>query len=51
MKFNSKLIIEKTKVTEKLLYQLNNDITTNKLTSEMLKDLLSTIQEMITTDF
>tara|TARA_R110000764_G_scaffold223165_1_gene311977 strand:- start:64 stop:219 length:156 start_codon:yes stop_codon:yes gene_type:complete len=51
MKFNSKLIIEKTKVTEKLLYQLNNDIITNKLTSEMLKDLLSTIQEMITTDF
>jgi hypothetical protein len=51
MKFNSKLIIEKTNVTETLLYQLKKDIISDKLTGDMLRDLNKTIINIIHTDF
>ena len=51
MRFNSDLIKEKTKVIDKLIYQLKGDIISDKLTGDMLRDIKKTIDEMIISDF
>ena len=51
MRFNSDLIKEKTNVIEKLVFQLREDIISDKLTGDMLRDLKETVEKMITSDF
>ena len=51
MIYNDELIKEKTNVVNKLIYQLKNDIISEKHTSNMLKDLRTTINKLIISDF
>jgi|TARA_R110000787_G_scaffold184159_1_gene295999 hypothetical protein len=51
MRFNSNLIKEKTNVIEKLVFQLREDIISDKLTGDMLRDLKETVEKMIISDF
>jgi|MEHZ01.6.fsa_nt_MEHZ011605275.1_3 hypothetical protein len=51
MRFNSDLIKEKTNVIEKLVFQLREDIISDKLTGDMLRDLKETVEKMIISDF
>ena len=51
MRFNSDLIKEKTNVIEKLVFQLREDIISDRLTGDMLRDLKNTVEKMIISDF
>lgn len=51
MRYNSGLIKEKTNAIDKLIYQLNGDIISDKLTGDMLRDIKKTIDDMIISDF
>ena len=51
MRFNSNLIKEKTNVIEKLVFQLREDIISDKLTGDMLRDLKETVEKMMISDF
>jgi hypothetical protein len=51
MRFNPVLIKEKTNVVEKLVFQLKEDIISDKLTGDMLRDLKETVEKMIISDF
>ena len=51
MRFNPDLIKEKTNVIEKLVFQLREDIISDKLTGDMLRDLKETVEKMIISDF
>ena len=51
MRFNSDLIKEKTNVIEKLVFQLREDIISDKLTGDMLRDLKETVEKMMISDF
>ena len=51
MRFNPVLIKEKTNVIEKLVFQLREDIISDKLTGDMLRDLKETVEKMLISDF